>query len=133
MAQEDWAEEKKLGAASTHYADAVKGQSKATAVTDTTGSSATGGATSAAGAAPNYATGQAGHDGGAKGKSNTEGFEGGKDAGAEGMVGGKMDPGRLAEEKFAKDNARTEFGTVPKQKGGTGGNEFEVLGGDSSA
>lgn len=67
-------------------------------------------------------------DGGPKGKNLTEGFEGGKEAGSSGEVGGKFDPGRLAEEKFTKQNADfSESAGFPTQKGDSGDNTYSSL------
>jgi hypothetical protein len=131
MNQEDWAEEKKLGASGSSYPRALGGQSKATAVTDTTGSSVTGGNTSSAGVAPSYVNSQGKDQSGPHGKNITEGFEGGK--AVSGDIGGKNDPGRLAEQQFAQTNASVDLGAVPKQAGGTGENAFDALDGDTSA
>jgi hypothetical protein len=128
---EDWEEEKKSGASAVSYPSAMGGQSKATAVTDTTGSSVTGGSTSTAGMAPSYVNSQGKDQSGPHGKNITEGFEGGK--AVSGDIGGKNDPGRLAEQQFAQTNASVDLGGVPKQSGDTGKNEYDALGGDTSA
>ncbi|EHL03704.1 hypothetical protein M7I_0350 [Glarea lozoyensis 74030] len=131
MDKEDAAKEKKLGGSSTSYPEGSGGQSKATSVTDTTGSSVTGGSTSNAGVAPTYVNSQGKDQSGPHGKNITEGFEGGKTV--TGDIGSENDPGRLAEEQFAKTNANIGLEAVPKQKGGTGKNDFDALGGDTSA
>jgi hypothetical protein len=131
MTQEDAAEEKH-GASGSSYPDSLGGQSKATAVTNTTGSSETGGATSNAGIAPTYVNSQRiKYNGGPHGKNITEGFEGGKPV--SGDIGSKNDPGRLAEQRFATVNATADLGTVPKQQGVSGENEYDALERDTSA
>ena len=132
MNQADWAEEKKLGPGSTNYPNAAGGQSKATAVEDTTGSSATGGASSNAGTAPTYVNSQGKDMSGPHGKNISEGIKDGKEVSGQ-DIGGKNDPGRLAEQQFAKKNANIGLEAVPKQMGGTGQNEYSPLGGDTSA
>jgi hypothetical protein len=73
MAEEDWAEEKGLGATATSYPGAAGGQSKGLAVEDTRGSYQTGGSTSNAGTAPSYVNSQFVDVGGPKGINLTEG------------------------------------------------------------
>ena len=74
---------------------------------------------------------------GPKGKGLTEGgFEGGdyKNASFNGEIGGRKDPGRLAEEGFQRKNADTGgMAGMPKQMGGSGENVYEELGCDTSA
>ena len=48
-------------------------------------------------------------------------------------IGGKNDPGRLAEAKFAKDNAQGAIAGLPTQKGDTGDNTYDALDRESSA
>ena len=71
-----------------------------------------------------------------KGRNLTEGgFESddSKNASFNGDIGGKNDPGRLAEEKFIRDNANaSEHAGMPRQPGFTGSNTYEGLG-DTSA
>lgn len=129
MAQDDWAEEKKLGAGATSYPDAAGGQSKALAGEDTTGSYATGGSTSRAGTAPSYVDSQFVDGGGPKGKNLKEGgFESNdrNNASFTSEIGGKNDPGRLAERQFQKLNAAAG-GVPPKQSGGMGESAFDGL------
>jgi len=129
QAQENWASERS-------YPDAVGGQAKDLAVENTQGSSKTGGASSNAGTAPSYVSSQYVDEGGPKGKNLTEGGFGSdaKNASFNQDIGGKNDPGRLAEEKFQRVNADTA-GTagLPKQQGTTGENTYDTLGGDTSA
>lgn len=136
MAEDDWAEEKKLGANSTSYPDAAGGQSKGLSVSDTRGSYETSGKESSAGTAPSYVNSQGG-GGGPKGKNLTEGgFESDdrKNASWNQSIGGKNDPGRLGEEKFQRENADTGGGAgMPKQAGVSDDNSFGTLGGDTSA
>lgn len=75
-------------------------------------------------------------EGGPKGKNLTEGgFDGdAKNASFNQDIGGKNDPGRLAEQKFQKENADTAgIAGMPKQQGVTGENTYDTLGGDTSA
>jgi hypothetical protein len=135
MAEEDWAEEKKLGASSTTYPNAAGGQSTALAVEDTTSSYQTGGKTSAAGTAPSYVTSQFVDEGGPKGKNLKEGgFESidQNNASFTSEIGGKNDPGRLAEASFQKVNAASG-GVPPKQSGGSGDSAYEALDRDAEA
>jgi hypothetical protein len=109
------------------YPDSAGGQSKGLAVTNTQGSYDTSNSSSA-GTAPSYVNSQYLVDGKPKGKKLTEGFEDGKEAGAGGDVGGKFDPGRLAEEKFTKQNADfSESAGFPTQKGDSGDNTYSSL------
>lgn len=114
MAQEDWAEEKKLGAAATTYQ---------------TQSPSNGG--SSAGTAPSYVNSQFQDRSGPKGENLTEGgFDsyGAKNASFDSEIGSRDDPGRLAEQKFQRDNAdAAESAGFPKQQGSTGENAFEAL------
>lgn len=133
MAESDWAEEKKLGAASSHYPQNSGGQSKSTA---TTGSYETGGKTSSAGTAPSYVSSQFVDERGPKGAGLKEGIEGkeGGNASFDGEIGGKNDPGRAALDKIVRENAdRGEAAGMPKQKGNGGGNEYETLKGETPA
>jgi hypothetical protein len=120
MAQEDWAEERKLGgAASTSYSGAISGQG------------------SNAGTAPSYVKSQYMDVGGPKGSNLTEGeFDSNdsKDASFNNEIGTKMDPGRLAEQKMMRENAdAARDAAVPRQKGVSADNNFDVLDGDTSA
>jgi hypothetical protein len=137
LAQEDWEEERKLGAGANSYPAAAGGQSKGLAVENTEGSHQTGGATSAAGTAPSYVNSQFQDQAGPHGKNLTEGgFESNdsKNASFNQEIGTKNDPGRLAEEKIFRANADTAGdASMPKQKGVTGDNEYDALGGDTPA
>ncbi|KAN0112742.1 hypothetical protein V8E51_005693 [Hyaloscypha variabilis] len=137
LAQEDWEEERKLGAGANSYPAAAGGQSKGLAVENTEGSHQTGGATSAAGTAPSYVNSQFQDQAGPHGKNLTEGgFESNdsKNASFNQEIGTKNDPGRLAEEKIFRANADTAGdASMPRQKGVTGDNEYDALGGDTPA
>jgi len=138
MAQEDWEEERKLGAGSTSYPTAADGQSKGLAVENTQGSYQTGGASSNAGTAPSYVNAQfETYPGGPKGKNLTEGgFESDdrKNASFNTEIGTKNDPGRLAEQKIQRKNADAGGdAALPRQKEVSGNNEFDALGGDTPA
>lgn len=136
MAESDWAEEKKLGASASNNPQNSGGQSKSTAVTDTTGSYETGGKTSSAGTAPSYVSSQYVDGRGPKGEGLKEGIEGkeGKNASFNGEIGGENDPGRAALDKIVRENAdRGEIAGMPKQQGSGGGNEFETLKSDTPA
>lgn len=109
-------------------------QDKATAVTDTSGSATTAGASSAAGVAPSYVSAPraAAAAEGPKGKNLTEGgFESddSKNASWSTDVGGSGDPGRAAEQRFAKEAAVRDGAAngLPAQTAKTGGNQFERL------
>jgi len=121
MAEEDWAEEKKLGSASTSYPDAAGGQSKELAVEDTRGSYEIGGASRTAETAPSYINSQYADTAGPKGQNLTEGgFEGNdkNNASFNSDIGSKNDPGRAAEQKFQRANADAGGdGGVSRQKG----------------
>ncbi|TVY31112.1 hypothetical protein LHYA1_G000052 [Lachnellula hyalina] len=136
QAEGDWAEEKKLGGTGT-YPDAAGGQAKGLAVTNTQGSYQTGGASSNAGTAPSYVSSQYVDGGGPKGKNLTEGgFESNdsKNASWSQDIGGKNDPGRLAEQKFERQNAGAgPDAGHPRQKGVSGDNTYDALGGDTQA
>ena len=111
------------------YPSATGGQSKSTAITDTTGSSETGGATSHAGVAPTYISSQYIDKHGPKGKNLKEGgFDEGDDKNASftSDIGDENDPGRVAETKFAKENAEMAEDTAPKQ-GGSGEGLYDAL------
>jgi hypothetical protein len=138
MAQEDWEEERKLGAGSKSYPTAAGGQAKGLAVENTQGSSQTGGASSNAGTAPSYVNAQSEtYPGGPKGKNLTEGgFESddNKNASFNNEIGTKNDPGRLAEEKMLRENADAGGDAAfPRQKGASGDNQYQALGGDTAA
>jgi hypothetical protein len=120
MAQEDWAEERKLGgAAATSYSGPVNGQD------------------SSAGTAPSYVNSQYVDGGGPKGKTLTDGgFDSNdaKNASFNNEIGTKMDPGRLAEQKMVKENTDAAGdAAMPRQKSLTGDNTFDALEGDTSA
>jgi len=136
LAQQDWEEERKLGARSTAYPTAAGGQSKGLAVENTQGSYQTGGTSSNAGTAPSYVNAQSKiSPGGPKGKNLTEGgFESddSKNASFNSDIGSKNDPGRLAEEKIQRENADAAGdAAMPRQKGMSGDNEYDALGGDA--
>jgi hypothetical protein len=131
MAQEDWAEEKKLGSGSTSYPDAAGGQSKGLAIEDTRGSYETGGSSSNAGTAPSYVDSQFVDVRGPKGKNLTEGgFESNdkNNASFNSEIGSKNDPGRATEAKFQRANvdAAGDAG-FPRQKGTTGESTYDTL------
>ncbi len=116
MAQEDWAEEQKLGAAAnTSYQSALGSQNRGRKVDE----------------APSYANSQFVDKSRPKGKNLTEGgFENQdyKNASFNGEIGGKNDPGRLAEEKMFRKNADVGGSAgMPKQKGASGDNAYEEL------
>ena len=119
MAQEDWAEERKLGgAAATSYSGPVNGQG------------------SNAGKAPSYVNSQYVDGGGPKGSNLTGGFDShdAKNASFNNEIGTKMDPGRLAEQKMTRENADAAGdAAMPRQKGVSGDNTFDALEGDTSA
>ena len=104
---------------------------------NTEGSYQTGGATSAAGIAPSYVNSQFQDVAGPHGKNLTEGgFEStdSKNASFNQEIGTKNDPGRLAEEKMFRANADAAGdAAMPRQKGMTGDNEYDALGGDTPA
>lgn len=57
-----------------------------------------------------------------------------KNASFNGDIGGKNDPGRLAEQKMFSSNAEAAGDAgMPKQMGVTGDNSFDALGGDTNA
>ena len=95
------------------------------------------GGTSSAGVAPSYVNSQFLDGGRPKGKNLTEGgFESddGKNASFNSEIGSKDDPGRLAEEKFVRENADTaDTGGMPRLQGGSEDNTYGVLGGETSA
>jgi len=129
------AEARSSGAGS--YPGSLGGQAKDLAVENTSGSSDTGlGGTSSAGVAPTYVNSQYVDAAGPKGKNLTEGgFESNdsKNASFNGDIGGKNDPGRLAEEKFQRSNADAAGdAAMPRQQGDVGDNAYESLGGDTS-
>jgi len=111
------------------YPPATGGQSKSTAIIDTTGSPETGAATSHAGVAPTYLNSQYVDTHGPKGKDLKEGgFDEGDDKNASftSDIGDENDPGRLAESKFAEENAEMGEDTAPKQ-GGSGEGLYDTL------
>jgi hypothetical protein len=112
------------------YPPASDGQSKSAMITDTTGSFETGGATSHSGVAPTYVNSQYVDTHGPKGKDLKEGgFDEGDDKNASftSDIGDKNDPGRVAEQKFAKENAEMGENTAPKH-GGSGEGLYDTLG-----
>ena len=130
MAQEDWEEERKLGAGSTSYPAAGDAQSKDLDAQNTERSYETGGSSNNGGIAPSYVNSQAA-PGGPKGKNLTEGgFESNdkKNASFTSDIGTKNDPGRLAEEKYQMANAdAAESAGMPRQEGGIGDNTYTAL------
>ena len=121
------AEARYEGSEEQSYPDALGGQAK--------DGKTPGSEESHAGVAPTYVNSQFLADGKPKGKDITEGgFESDdkKNASFTSEIGSKNDPGRLAELKMEKDNADSG-GRVPKQKGMTGDNQFDALGGSTSA
>jgi hypothetical protein len=111
------------------YPTAEGGQSKSTAITDTTSSHQTGGATSHAGVAPTYVNSQYIDIHRPKGKDLKEGgFDEGDDKNASftSDIGDENDPGRVAEMKFAKENVEVGEDTAPKQ-GGSGEGLYDAL------
>ncbi|KAH6683046.1 hypothetical protein B0J14DRAFT_574964 [Halenospora varia] len=144
MAQEDWAEEKKLGAASTSYPTAVGRQSKAHAVGYSSGQSTGGGSgvystqgSGSADTAPSYVTSQYVDPARPKGQNLKEGgftSNDKKNASFNSEIGSKNDPGRLAEQKMFRANADVAGdAAMPRQKGTTGDNPYDGLGGETSA
>jgi hypothetical protein len=139
MAQHDWAEEKKLGAAATSYPDAAGGQAKGLAVENTQGSYETGGASSHADPAPTYvAVPKLVNTGKPKGKNLKEGGFDDDDrfnASLSSDIGTNNDPGRIAELKFEQVNANTtaaSASTMPKQHMATD-TPYNVLSDEESA
>lgn len=123
LAESDWAEEKKLGdASSTSYS----GPQTSSQTPSGNG-----------GTAPSYITSQNLADGKPKGKNLTGGFDSsdGKNASFNSEIGGKNDPGRLAEQKFERENAQAGnnagFPRDRRVEKGTG--VYDALGGDTSA
>lgn len=128
LAQDDWASERS-------YPDALRGQAKDLAVENTQSSYKTSGASSNTSTAPSYVNSQYADRGGPKGQNLTEGIEGTpKNASFNQDIGGRNDPGRLAEEKFQRQNADGSYNAaMPRQQGTTGDNTYDTLGGDTSA
>jgi hypothetical protein len=87
--------------------------------------------------APNYVASQFVDGGLPKGKNLTEGGftdSDGKNASFTSEIGSKDDPGRLAEEKFLRQNAdAADDAGMPRQQGATGDNSFDALGSETSA
>jgi len=137
MAEDDWAEEKKLGTSATSYPGAANGQSKGLAVEDTRGSYQTGGSTSNAGTAPSYVNSQFVNVSGPKGKNLTEGgFESNdrNNASFNSEIGSRNDPGRVAEAKFQRENADSAFDAgVPRQGRNAGDTPYDALDRDTEA
>lgn len=98
-----------------------------------TGRGTTGGRSGGTGVdeAPSYVNSQYVDAAGPKGRDLKEGgfpSDDAKNASFTSEIGGKNDPGRLAEEKFARANANTAGDAgVPTQKGGLGDNLYENL------
>ncbi|CZS98581.1 uncharacterized protein RAG0_07255 [Rhynchosporium agropyri] len=131
MAEEDWAEEKKLGAASsTSYPDAVGGQRGENE--DGASSRETG-----TGTAPSYVNSQFNDTYGPKGKNLQEGGFESRDANNASFnseIGSKNDPSRLAERDFQRQNADFEgVAGMPRQEGDLEDNTYEALKRDASA
>lgn len=124
MAEEDWAEEKKLGAA-----DSVGAQRGP-------GSDETGGSSSA-GIAPSYVNSQFHDTAGPKGRDLHEGgFESrdSNNASFNSEIGSKNDPSRLVERKFQRQNADYDGEAgMPRQKGDLEDNTYDTLKRDASA
>ncbi|KAK2625689.1 hypothetical protein QTJ16_005001 [Diplocarpon rosae] len=120
MAEADRAEEKKLGVAATSY--------------QTHPSS---GRASDIGTAPSHASSQFQDTTRPKGANLTEGgFDSrdSKNASFNSEIGSRDDPGRLAEQKFQRDNAGASAVTgLPNEQGTAGNNTYDSLGGDTSA
>lgn len=126
------------GSSTDTYPSALGGQSKGLAVEDTTRGSDPNlggeGKLKAGGpdVAPSYVNSQYIDGSGPKGKSLTEGGFTAKDdknASFNGDIGGKNDPGRLAEQNFQKMNAATDnTAGIPATTSGAGGNEYGALG-----
>ncbi|KAI9742177.1 MAG: hypothetical protein M1818_004077 [Claussenomyces sp. TS43310] len=112
-------------------------QDKAIGVTDTTGSSATGGASSNADLAPTYVNSQYVDTGKPKGANLTDGgFDSdAKNASFSTDIGSENDPGRAAEQKFATATTRNEAGLAASaaQQGGTEGNQYGTLDSEKTA
>lgn len=125
------------GADSSSYPDSVGGQSRDTTVEDASRKFGGSGGASSAGVAPNYVASQYVDGGLPKGNNLTEGgFSDGdvKNASFNNEIGTKNDPGRLAEEKFQRQNADAAGDAgMPRQEGVTGENTYDSLGGDTSA
>ncbi|KAK0107340.1 hypothetical protein ONS95_004033 [Cadophora gregata] len=129
MAEEDWAEEKKLGATASSYPDSTGGQR---------GSSGSSGEdSSSAGIAPSYVNSQYHDTAGPKGRNLHEGGFESRDANNASFnseIGSKNDPSRLAEQKFQRQNADYDGDAAfPKQKGELEDNAYETLKRDASA
>lgn len=119
------------------YPRSVGGQAKDLAVEDTSRlGESRGSGGSIAGVAPNYVASQYVDGGLPKGKNLTEGgFEDGDDKNASftSEIGSKNDPGRLAEQKFQRQNAdAAEDAGMPRQQGVTGDNSYDALSGETS-
>ncbi|KAL2073407.1 hypothetical protein VTL71DRAFT_10731 [Oculimacula yallundae] len=131
MAEDDWAEEKKLGAAtsSTTYPDAVGGQRGSNAES--------GGSENRTGTAPSYVNSQFNDTAGPKGKNLHEGGFESRDANNASFnseIGSKNDPSRLAEREFQRQNADFDgIAGMPKQAGSLEDNTYETLKRDASA
>jgi hypothetical protein len=98
-------------------------------MTDTTSSLETDSTTSHAGVAPTYVNSQYVDTHGPKGKDLKEGgFDEGDDKNSSftSDIGDANDPGRVAEQKFAKENAEMGEDTAPKQ-GGSGEGLYDAL------
>jgi hypothetical protein len=87
--------------------------------------------------APSYVVDQYLVDGKVKGRNVKEGgsdFDGAKNASSNAEIGSDMDPGRLAEQKFARENAVSgNDAGHPKDKGHPNGGQYEALKSDISA
>jgi len=128
MAEEDWAEEKKLGAGSS-YPDNSGGQLGSSGNND--------GGSSNVGTAPTYVNSQYVDAGGPKGKNLHEGGFESRDANNASFnseIGSKNDPSRLAEQKFQRQNADYDGEAgIPRQDGVLEDNAYETLKRDASA
>jgi hypothetical protein len=125
------------------YPSSLGGQAKDLAVENTSGSSDTAlGGTSSDCVAPSYINSQFLDGGRPKGKNLTEGgfdSDDRKNASFTSEIGSKDDPGRLAEEKFVRENAdAADAAGMPRLQGGSGGsggssdNTYGVLDGETS-
>lgn len=136
------AESRKDESSEASYPDALGGQDRSTGAGQTAAYTSGGlggtGGSAHADTAPSYVTADrdATNAGGPHGKNLKEGgfSSDGKNASFNSDIGGKNDPGRLAEQNFQKVNANTA-GTagLPKQTGTTGEQPFGALDNETSA
>ncbi|RDW62837.1 hypothetical protein BP5796_11139 [Coleophoma crateriformis] len=132
------AESREDGYNDATYPGALGGQSKGLAVNNTTSGSDPNlggeGTSRKAGEpdeAPSYVNSQYVDTSGPKGKNLTEGgftANDSKNASFNGDIGGKNDPGRVAEQNFQKMNAATDnTAGIPATTSGAGDNDFSAL------